>query len=90
MTRAGKAGEFSPWERMFVCQVPTSPHPLVPDMTENSLLSFLAMAFMADLQGAIFLNFFMNLKLSPTSFNWQTNILSQSENSAAMGALVIL
>ena len=31
MTRDGKAGEFSPCERMFVCQVPTSPHPLVPD-----------------------------------------------------------
>ena len=31
MTRDGKAGEFSPCERMFVCQVPTSPHPLVSD-----------------------------------------------------------
>ena len=55
----------------------------------------LAMAFMADLQGVILPNLFMNFSLvvehlSLASFNWQTNILSQGKNSPALPALVIL
>ena len=36
--------------------------PFLWSQTENLLLSFLAITFMADLQGAIFLNLFMNLE----------------------------
>ena len=49
----------------------------------------LAMAFMADLQGVILPNLFMNFflvveNLSPASFNWQTSILSQGKKSTAV------
>ena len=53
------------------------------------------MPFMADLQGPIIPNRLMKLSLidenlSPASFNWQTIILTQSMNSPALQALVIL
>ena len=55
----------------------------------------LAMAFMADLQGAIFPNLVINFSLivgnlSPASFNWKINILSQGKNSTALPAMAIL
>ena len=86
MTRAGKAGEVSLCVRMFDCQLKLAgvkfQHiPFFLSQTENLVLSFLAKAFMAYLQGAIFPNLFMNFSLivgnlSPASFKWQTNIFS--------------
>ena len=45
--------------------------------------------------GAIFPNLLMNFSLivgnlSPANFNWQSNLLSQGENSPALPALIIL
>ena len=84
LSRAGKAGEVSLCVRMFDCQLKLAgvkfQHiPFFLSQTENLVLSFLAMAFMAYLQGASFPNLFMNFSLivgnlSPASFKWQTNI----------------
>ena len=100
MTRAGKAGEVSPCVRMFVCQLKLAGDkfqhiPFFLSQTENLVLSFLAMAFMACLQGAIFPNLFMNFSLivgnlSSASFKWQTNIFSQDKNSPATPVQFIL
>ena len=62
------------------CSFAKFPHLLILwSRTENLVLIFLAMAFMADLQGAIFPHIFMNFfliigNLTTTSFNWQTNL----------------
>ena len=62
------------------CSFAKFPHLLILwSRTENLVLIFLAMAFMADLQGAIFPHIFMNFfliigNLTTASFNWQTNL----------------
>ena len=93
MTKADKAREVSPCMRMFVFQLKLAGDkfqhlPLLLSQTENFVLSFLVMAFMVDLQGAIFPNLFMNFSLivgnlSTISFNWQANIFLQGKNSPA-------